>query len=553
MRNVHNRLLALRQTVAKLPAYRYEQLLIALLAVVFFVSLVSAHIVRPYTSDDTATQTILQSWEDGQYRSGVVGENNYIIKVPFFLAQDLLQSSDSRLKLFTSILAFNAILFVGLIAFLRAIVPADVRHSKLRLSLAYLPLGWTLSLFILPILQPWDVSRMTAFMNPNYRNAEIGLALLFVLLFFRVSAYTTAAFKRPRLIATSVFGLLGFSLLMCSDPYFVYVFTLPLILLLAIQWVQGVRTLLRSICMMGCLLAAIIGSFVFKALCATLGLYSIGNIPRQFIASDAILTSLTNTISAEFKQFSADIFGQVANIHLLPQLANVILIGICVGAFIITLKRSVQLRDYRLFIVLVIVGNFILYMITTNNAPTNDRYIFITIFLQAILAGSILAGVKNKRLAYLFILVMFMGLCINAASNILVASKQVVHGRHANAINRQIIDVIHTEGYAKGYASYWDANINTYLSSDKTIFLPVVCGNGQASYFRWVINQAAFSEPAQKSFYVYVKNQNWSSLTSCDSRAIQKQTGHLPIKTVTINDSYDIYFYDVDIGKNINH
>jgi len=533
----------------RLTPGRVEKVLILVIGIAFFTSLLACHVFRAYTSDDVTTQLIVQNWTGGEPRNAVVGAVNYVIKMPFFALQDWLMPHNSRLKIFIDVLACNAVLFFGVIYFLRFILDEELRRSRLTVALMYLPTAWYLGLSILPVLTDAShVSRVTAYMNPNYRNAEMGIALLFISLFYRyVLRYGRSVKALSSWLVALVF--VGLAIFLYSDQYFIYTLIVPSLLLVGILWLRGSYTSKRLIQYGVFALGSVWASLLIGKVGTKLGYTALDNVPRQFIDLSQLGTSLTNTLLGHFKSFSAEIWGQPLSLHLLPQLLNALLLCGAVGSLIYAGWRWRSWDPRRLLLVLIALINIFIFTFTTTNGLYTDRYLIFAMFAEVLLLSWAVSSLLNPRLRIVVASLLAFGLLVNFGVNSRIIWRQMRAGTSPNAVNYQVIQTIEKQGVSKGFADYWDGNIDTYLSSSKVRVLPAVCDKGKLYRFYWALNATGFDLPSNRSFYLYSTRPDQPAVSGCTADSLQQTLGIVPAQTVPINESYTLYIYDQDISQ----
>jgi hypothetical protein len=114
-----------------------------------------------------------------------------------------------------------------------------------------------------------------------------------------------------------------------------------------------------------------------------------------------------------------------------------------------------------------------------------------------------------------------------------------------NSENYEIIKAVQHAGYTKGYANFWQGNINTYLTNSRIHFLPAWCTDDVSLKFRWLINDADFTTKATKSFYLI--DPTIPAAPSCSIEAVTEQFG-APTKVIPLNSGKQtllLFNYDV--------
>jgi len=526
----------------QLAPRQFEFLLIGIAGIVFFITLLSAQTIRPYTSDDVTTQTVVQSWTAGAHRDAIVGEDTYILKIPFYLLQDAIQPHNSRAKMFISVLVFNAILFIGLVIFVRSLTSKRTKLSKSSLALVYLPVIWFLALSV----EPSSGNRDVLFMNPDLRNAELGIA-------FMLMAYLLHVTRLPRyeLNSKKVAGLglllVGIGLFLVDDPFFTYMLGLPALGLVFCLWVSNRLSNRRGSALAGYTIAAILVAGIASKIVKALGLTTFQYVAHRFIHITELWSALANTIGSEFIQFNANISSKLINKHLILELVNCVLLGLSVWAAIKVAGRLRQrLNADWLLLAFLAVVNLAIFTVNVINNLGNNRFIILAIISQVLMLAVYGPHISNHRLRLTLIALYCLGILVNTGSSLNGMRLQITsHAPDPNAVDYKIAALVKREGLTKGYAPYWDSLINTYFASSRDIrFLPTNCKWGRFNKLDWVVNKPGFDTPAQKTFYLYS-----TARSDCLDPAINAH----PDRTIKIDDTYTLYIYNRDIGRTMPH
>lgn len=531
----------------KLSPQSFEKLLIAMAALVFCLSLFAAHSARPYSSDDVSVQTIVQSWDRGQKRNAVMGTDNWLIKIPVYKVQDIITKHNSRNKLFFETLLFNAILLFGVIVFIRALVPKT--KSKIDQLITYLPVTWFLGLSVLPLSDNFSQpSRITTFISPDLRNAELGIALLVLLWVYNYLRTPSAASSRFGIKAWLLFLFLG--LFLYSDPYFLYTLILPSLALSLVFWFRNVLSHKKLILISLFLLGSVVLSMLIGKASSALGYTTVDNIGKQFIGFQGVWQNLSDYLLGQFKLFGADFWGQNFNFKLIiPLLNSLLLVGSLAALYHAFRSPKKGSPSMTTGLALIAGFNFLVFVTSVTASPYADRYLIASALSQVIVLSIVSVKILNPRLRIALIAILCAGVLINTTANLkLIGEHSFGSGTKPNALNLRIIKQVKQTGITKGYANYWDGNINTYLSDLNTWFLPVECRDQKLYKLPLAINKPAFDEPASKSFYLYSNKDEAPSLIGCDTQELIISSGISPYKSIKIDQNYTLYLYNSDIG-----
>src|SRR4051794_9040394 len=209
-----------------------QRLLTALVSGAFLVMLLAGQYFSPATSDSVAQQNMLKSVLEGHPRDLVVPSDTWWLHFPIYLLSGLVP--DAGIAHLLDVLLTNAVLLVGLLVFTRTYLHRVFPGSRLALVAAHLCGAWFLGLAVyipqgVPVVPTGNVPGMpmtneaavTAFMTPNHRNMETGIALL-LLAGFAWWASQTAALSRRRQVPVWLGGAAVLGATTWSDPYFLF-------------------------------------------------------------------------------------------------------------------------------------------------------------------------------------------------------------------------------------------------------------------------------------------------------------------------------------------
>jgi hypothetical protein len=173
----------------------------------------------------------------------------------------------------------------------------------------------------------------------------------------------------------------------------------------------------------------------------------------------------------------------------------------------------------------------------------NNRFVLLAVVAQIFLLSIYGFTHSNRKFKLLLVGFYAIGILLNVGYNLDGVRMHIhTHGGDPNAINYQIVNIVKQQGLTKGYAPYWSAQINTYLSPNHAQFLPVTCLGHTLYKLDWVINEPDFNIKAQRSFFLYSNVVAW-----CNVSILQLH----PVKVIPINNTYTLYIFNSDIGKGL--
>jgi len=504
-----------------------------------------SHHFTIYNSDDVVWQNALLGWHpfsgDTFYGDSDVG---FILQAPLYWLTSLFVEPGRR-AMFIDGLALNLITFSlfywSAIYFLRI---AKVKLTYITLT----PLLWVSTLgFYLDRL----------FLGANLHNLVVGLIFAFLVLITKLCRLELKTHKKSAVVmAVAVVLLVAFS--MVNDRYFVYFGIAPAILLVAIYAYKRMIDLKKASLIT---LLIILGYFTSKLLTMFLsyaGLILLKGVGDPvFVEFDNIIAYTLNTVHAYLMIMGADFFGRSVGTVTVVAIFNFIIAALVVVAA----ARTAKLRKVTPEL-LAILGIFILNIVAYTFSHLSlgilvtYRYLIIVPFVAAILMSFYLSQTTRKTLyGALFlgaiVLNIILGLVGGSAYTTQDAENfNLVKAQNSNqSENYRMIDTVQKEGAKKGYASFWNSNINTYFSKDTVRFLPVGCtATGQTVSRPWFITKQWYFRPASESFYVL----DTSPLDpTCTADQVIQQFGP-PEKVIPFNEHQTIYFYNYDLIERID-
>jgi hypothetical protein len=532
----------------------YLRLFIGVLTI-FVIALTAAHMTRPYNSDDVCIQNILDSFIEGNPREGVVGTDNFIIRLPLYLLANVVPNS--RAQLFFMVIICNLILFIPLAYVAYTYLFKRQVYKRWHTILIISPLMWYLGLTTVP-LDSTDKTFSAFFsgmyLNLNYRNAEIGIMLLIALAFKQFILDPSTS--RRKSYAWSIALAVILSLFFYNDPFFLYIFGGALIVASGILYVHKKVALGRLVTVLAIISLAFLGSIVINKICAAYGFIAADNIEKAFISTDSLMVATQNMIHGLFQVFRADFWGQrLAMKATILFLLNSSLVFISILSLYSTARsvfRKPKFLVSAMFFVIVI--SFVIYLLTTSGSLTSSfRYLFVAAVVSTLLTASYIASglkgvqVQKKRLAVIIGVLCVVGSLVNSSIN-LVAAATAKPG-DAQKDTRMIIDELKSRHLTKGYSTYWASNTLSYLSNRETVVLPLICGSPKMSppvRFEWLVNISDFNIKSAdgRTFFLY---DTLAGEPQCDAMNRVPSASEV----VHISDRYTLYIYDSDIGKTL--
>lgn len=448
------------------PGLRWKHALIATLAgfPLLFYNLYGLHQKQAYISDDVIQQLVVSDWQAGQPRNAVLGEDTYVLKMPFYAALNKVATGSPQTILLTSVV------FLFIMLFLFNLFQFAFHKS--------LPFGVTVSL----LLASWGGYELFWLRSPDMRNVELPLALL--------TAWGMVYWLKERRRHYWPYGLLivATALQTVNDPYVLYVIIFPAFLALLMTAKDKLRVL--KLGAVGLISAAALWQLLIRA-CQALGVSMINQPVKPPIGLHAFASAATSGIQGLAWVLGNKQLESTVTVHWLS-LASLLLTGLGMVYFVLLFKdkRSRLNADgrllfwYGLAIIIVDLGVYVASGLAKQDA--NHRYMVMAVFGWLMILLS-LRPVLTKKLVY--------GLAggliaLHLATNLAWAASQprVDNTKNAGLIER-FMDSNHTK---LGFSDYWDGNINTYYANNRIKLLPIICTNGNFVMYKWATNLSNF-------------------------------------------------------------
>ena len=508
---------------------------------VFAITLVFTHRHRSYTSDDVSWQVIVKHWRPFSGQQVSLGStDNFVDKWPFFaLIEHLLPASRKLLFLESAALAVSgfAMFYASALYFLKK-AGARLNYSTL------LPFVW---------LASFGFSFAQLYLSPVWRSFEVGLS-------FATFALTAMLFNgaiKPRqpwrgvVIIGALVLAAGISIY--SDPYYLYFTIGPIVIFTAIAFLLKLIRKYQLVIAGISVVAALLIAKLTARLAERAGLKMVATYPAQFVPYGSLAKNVAVSVQGLLLSFGADFFGRpvTPSWALIAALVNFLLLaGIVFGLIRIQRYWPNRWSLPRLWILLfAFVGPFIFVVFASSTLAdiSTYRYFFLGVFTSIIFLAFMIDTIKDPVMRRLLVGLLLVAILAN-----LIVTRQGIPGylepgdlggNHANGTNIALIDAVKAEHLTKGYANYWQANINTYLSKDTVHFLPVTCSGNRTAPHYWLIDNNSFEIPAASSFLLI--DPDIPQPPTCPLGQIYEQFG-MPARQIEVSDkTILIYNYDL--------
>jgi hypothetical protein len=491
--------------------------------VVLLFNLIVAHATRAYNSDDVAVQTMLGQWLRGYHHIAHMGADSFILKIPLYALVRAVMDN-GRAALFVTTLVLNVAGF--------ALFAVSVRYFAAKLGverpqLVMWPLLWVVGL---------GMALTGALITPNLRNVEIGLAFLLVML---VAKYWDGELRvSPIWLAVAVPFV---ALFIYNDPYFLYLCVLPLVGLLVVSLAVGSYNP-RAVELTGFLLASVLVYEAVDLIFRQFGLHPDTANTRLATLSE-IRRHLGLLLHGGLRLFEADVIDNPVSPTRPRQALNLAVI-LCTLLFPLALYRGrVGFRDqpwkwfFGLYPLLVAAA----FVFSTQAVDLySARYLVLLPFLFVLLLAVGFQAITNRTLRTGLVLLVAVATLVNLGYtyDLFRLRPPGIHSDHRAAIR-----AVRDNGFTKGYATYWNANINTYLSKERVDFIQVTCVSSKSTPYAWLTDDGILAKPATRTFYL------WDALdppAGCLYDEVVQQFG-APARVVPVSATTRLLVYDYDL------
>lgn len=528
-----------RRTVTEFCTSPAGIVLACSLAVLTAMLLITHHF-KAYSSDDVVWQNALLWWRhagaDTYYSDGAA---SFIAKAPLFWLLGLAIPPSRALLFIESaglVLANMVIVFYCVLFFMRK-WGIHARYDTL------LPFVWVASF-------GWYMTQLL--LIPNLRNVEIGAIFLLYTACAKVYYGDWTLRRSTRGVA---FGLLGSALTgiaVLHDQYILYFGVAPVILFSAyLAWCDPARRV-RMAAVIGYTGIGVILSKLFTKLAIAAGISLPSGAPAAFVPFEKLPDSITAALHSLFIIFGADFWGKTITKPLtIMYLCNAFVLGALLWGVAHWLrqaggKKMQDTRRWICFFAATFAGSLALYAVSTMSIGTSTyRYLILLPFIGLVLLPAVIAN-STERARRLITALLLAAVLLNVGAFTL--RPRAVIGtvvNQANADNYAVLRVLTAHHLTKGYANYWDANINSYLSKGTIDVVPVICDSQAYKPLRWLDTESQITKQSSRSFLIL--NPQFIGQGLCDAHTTATILG-TPQETITVN-STRILIYGHDVLK----
>ncbi|MDQ3979454.1 MAG: hypothetical protein M3314_07890, partial [Actinomycetota bacterium] len=336
-------------------------------------------------------------------------------------------------------------------------------------------------------------------------------------------------------------GVPAVGLLLYDDPYFLFLWIVPLVGLLAVSAL--IRRFDRRAAVLAAVLAA--GALAYRAF--EVLFRSVGIEPAKSSTSLASLDGIRHhfrlLVHGGLRLFEADLISNPLSLTRPRLLLNLAVLLLALLGPVALWRRRVGLRDqpWQWFFVLhpLLVAAVFVFSNQVHDLDS-ARYLVLIPFVLVLVIALGLDGLRRERLRTGALLLVG----VTTATNLFVTVDYFFNEpREGNRVNEVIVEAAETTGANKGYAGYWSSNINTYLSDDRVDFIQIVCKEAKAAPYLWLLDTGILTKPATRTFFVWEEGDPRSG---CVYEELMRQFGE-PAAVVRVRDDTALLVYEYDL------
>jgi hypothetical protein len=516
-----------------------------LVIVVWTVRLLALHYTASgyvdYGSDDAAQQNLLADWQRGFRQGTIVGPDDYFLKYPLYLLINNLPIGPLKQLFIASwaLLATTAILTLKAAELCCSPIATRLRVPN-RLPLAILVVA--VALAATPVLNFYWLQ------FPNSRNLEIGLGLY---LLARLHLYLNgeAEGRSPWL---NCLDIALAAALFADDPLTLYVLAPPVVVVIALC---GLRSPATGKALPLRRLGMAIGSLVVASGLALVLTHALEVVLPLHISAASTQTVAATTFFSNLQYFVTDaiqMFGLTpwsVGLHTSATLLTVVYAGLSAATILgfIWAWRREPGQVLVPFLVAIFVWLLVLFLGADVGTGGNDRELQFCAAILTFGLGITVVYAANVRLVAAVATVATCALVV-----VLSTSAWAFLHQRATPDQPQLATVATLESLhlKKGYADYWDAGIDRFLSREHLDIVNVECSDASTpSYFNWYSDKGMLNVHADRTFYILSDTDT----SVCPLATLVRFLGP-PSRVVPVPTTYDpteILIYDYDIGPRL--
>jgi hypothetical protein len=494
-----------------------------------------------YGSDQVAQQNLLRDWQQGFRQGATVGPDDYFLKYPLYLLVNNLPIGPLKQLFIASwaLLATTAILTLKAAELCCSPIAKRLGVPN-RLPLAILVVA--VALAATPVLNFYWLE------FTNSRNLEIGLGLYLVA---RLHLYVNGEAEGRSAWLTGLDIALA-AALFADDPLTLYVLAPPVVVVIALY---GLRSPATGKALPLRRLGLAVGSVVVAGGAAAVLTHALQVVLPLHISAASTQTVSAATFLSNLQYFVTDaiqMFGLAPwGVGLRSSAALLTVVYTCLSVatilgFIWAWRREPG-QVLVPFLVAIFVWLLVLFLGADVGVGGNDRELQFCVAILMFGLGITVVYAANVRLVAAVATVATCALVVVLS----ISAWAFIHQR-ATPDQPQLATVATLESLhlKKGYAEYWDAGIDRFLSRDHLDIVNVECYDPSTpSYFNWYSDKGTLNVHADRTFYILSN----TDASVCPLATLVRFLGP-PSRVVPVpstSDPTEILIYDYDIGPRL--
>lgn len=378
-----------------------------------------------------------------------------------------------------------------------------------------------------------------------YRNIEIAFSLIYLIW---IDVYIKTKKNNLTRVTFFVPFILTLSLFLYNDPFFSFVFFLPLAIYLFIRFIFSKEYILEYLFASGAIGISYVGSIIVTKIFERFNFY-VFNAKASFPTYQKFIENINYFINDILYMYNGDVFGlRFPSVRTAYMLVSIFVLIISVIG-LINQAREINRKGNSLlgFVPFVLLTNSIVFILKDNIEPNHltIRYlVFVPFILILGLAYWLNKFKKTNIKAYLVVsgIILFL-----IAGNIYINKPTLdIKVFRANLLgNYRILSVLYKNKLNYGFSGYWSGLANTVLSNNQIKIRAIGCQNSQRIIpFYFITNEGWYSSQKNVDRY-FILMDNSIFLQGCSETNLVNQFGKYNNKILI--DGKIIYVWDKNI------
>lgn len=379
--------------------------------------------------------------------------------------------------------------------------------------------------------------------NPFGRSIEISLS--FLLFVFLLNNHAKKPEKLKLILVRSFLFIIFLGVILFSDPFLTFSFYVPL----------GAYCFVRFLLKKGnsyytryffIILLSVVFSYLIKFLLRLFGIIVYSDNP-SFTTIDGVFLHLSYFTKDLLFMYNANFSSlKLASLKTVVILANLSILTTSIfGLATIFIKKSKNFIEVNLFLIILFVINISSYLFSDKafDQQATIRYLVLIPFILLFGLAQIFELIQNnKRLKNLLLLVLGI--------SILYATYSLVNNyRNVSIYNNQngLVKTLQDNKLSYGYAGFWDAGVNTFLSNNSIKVRQVICLDNKIYPFYWATSESWYKKQDSESSSFLIRDKTDNFTEPCSEQLLVNQFGQYN-KTIIFGNK-TIYVWNYNISE----